>query len=589
MRTLSPQVFELAVRVAEAVAAVGHGQKEPIYAAACAELQISRATLMRALAKVKTRDKPRKKRTDAGTSGLTRGEADIISGYWLAHLSKDGRSRKPLIQAIEELRASGTIVAGRIDRKTGEIKPLDESSVTRALLAYGVHPRQLLAPDPVTELASEPNDCWQIDASLCVLFKLPAKGRSRIEAIGSDELYKNKLVNLAKIEHLLVQRYLVVDHASGACVLHFALGGESTDGILSALIKAILQRGGAPMYGFPFVLTVDRASANTSAMFRNFCRSTGIRLNIAIGARSKGSVEKHHHLIERAFESGLSCAPEIRDVDALNALADHWIHWFCGTKEMVRHGMSRYQAWQTIAPGRLRVTNLSADELRQLAREEPKATLIRPKLTVQFKGKVYDVSHVPGVMVGEKLNVTRSALNADACQVVTHDRDGNEVFIVCPEKKTDELGFSIGAARIVDGEYKRHADTPAQQAKKRIDQLVTGTDSVEAAEKAKKKRVVPFGGAVDPYAQMRRYTPPTYLPKRGTEIDTPRPVVVEKPITLTNLCLALKKRLGDGYRPEWYPRIAAKYPDGAPESEIAAIADWLRDGDDRRTKLVVVK
>jgi len=588
---MSAPLTQRLVEIAQAAQSLRKGEKQALYASACEELQMSLATLHRKLKQVAVRN-PRKRRADAGDVALSRNEAELISGYLMEHIRRNGKRIKAMERAISELRANGKLVAGRIDEDTGEFFPLSVSAIRRALWSYGLHPDQLMAPAPVTPLASEhPNDVWQIDASLCVLYKLPRAAGTRIEEIAGHELYKNKLGNLARIEHLLVQRYVIADHASGAIYLHFALGGESTDGLLSALIAAMIERPGYAFHGAPNLIMLDQASANRSAMFRNLCKALSIKLHFTMvgNPRSKGLVEKSHDLVESGFESGLKCAPPISDVDELNRLGWQWMHWFNGTAKHTRHGMTRYAAWQLITEAQLRRVTLSPDELRVLAREEPVEKPVTAYLTVNFKGKEYDVSKVPGVMVGQKLLICRCALMADFAQVVQFDAEGHEVFLRVEEKRREgPFQFYAEAARIGQ-EYKRHEDTPAQTAKKEIEKQVTGTDTLEAAEAARKNKVVPYGGEINPYKEMQEYQPPTWLRKRGTDLQIAAPTVELIPLNPIQAAKWLRARLGDDWRPEHLQQIQREYPDGVPETELPALAERLSRGETRQPKLAIVK
>nr|DAT06915.1 MAG TPA: Sigma 54 modulation/S30EA ribosomal protein C terminus [Caudoviricetes sp.] len=93
-------------------------------------------------------------------------------------MRRNGKRLMSVKQAVEMLRANGKIEAARIDEETGEVSPLSENTITRALREYKLHPDQLLQPDPVSRMKSEhPNHCWQIDPSLCVLYYLPRHGK----------------------------------------------------------------------------------------------------------------------------------------------------------------------------------------------------------------------------------------------------------------------------------------------------------------------------------------------------------------------------------------------------------------------------
>ncbi|MFM2520608.1 integrase, partial [Escherichia coli] len=107
------------------------------------------------------------------------------------------------------------ISAGRTDETTGEFFPLSEDAISRALRNYGLHPEQLDAPAPHTEVASlHPNHVWQIDASLCTLYYL-SNGHKGLQVMDSAKFYKNKPANLARIASDRVWSYEITDHASG--------------------------------------------------------------------------------------------------------------------------------------------------------------------------------------------------------------------------------------------------------------------------------------------------------------------------------------------------------------------------------------
>ncbi|ROJ19378.1 hypothetical protein BFD27_26260 [Escherichia coli] len=67
---MNAALTERLVYVARAARDAGHGKRGAVYDAACAELGMSRATLLRRLKEVSVTDK-RKKRADAGRSALT--------------------------------------------------------------------------------------------------------------------------------------------------------------------------------------------------------------------------------------------------------------------------------------------------------------------------------------------------------------------------------------------------------------------------------------------------------------------------------------------------------------------------------------
>ena len=574
---MSAVLTERLVAIALAARKAGHGGKGAIYDAACKELGMSRATLARKIKEVAVMA-PRKRRSDAGQSALTHDEAKLISAALMETTRKNDKRLYSIKDAVTMLRANNAIRAEFLDTETGELRPLSESTIHRALRMYGLHPDQLLAPAPVTELASRhPNHVWQIDASLCTLYYL-GNGAKGLQGMEGQVYYKNKPGNLERVSANRVWRYVVTDHASGWLYVEYVLGAESGENLCSVFINAMQERGGADMmHGCPVMIVTDPGAAMTGALFRNLCRALGISLVInAVGnARAKGQVENANNLVETKFEPGLKLRP-VASLDELNTLAKAWRENFNATEVHRRHGQARSQVWMKIRADQL-IKAPSVDACRELAVATPESRKVTPKLRVSFQGREYDVSTVPGVMVGEKVMVTRNPWRDDAAQVVLVGEDGRDVFHVVHEVFKDELGFSKKAA--VFGEsFKRHADTPAQTALKDIEQLVTGTDSQAAAEAARKAKALPFGGQFDPYKHIDDATLPTYLPRRGTAHDLVAPKVELPPLSHVDAAKQIKPRVesaGGEWTADRFRWLQQRYPAGVPQDQLDTIVAEL--------------
>ena len=574
---MSAVLTERLVAIALAARKAGHGGKGAIYDAACKELGMSRATLARKIKEVAVMA-PRKRRSDAGQSALTLDEAKLISAALMETTRKNDKRLYSIKDTVTMLRANNAIRAEFLDTETGELRPLSESTIHRALRMYGLHPDQLLAPAPVTELASRhPNHVWQIDASLCTLYYL-GNGTKGLQGMEGQVYYKNKPGNLERVSANRVWRYVVTDHASGWVYVEYVLGAESGENLCSVFINAMQERGGADMmHGCPVMIVTDPGAAMTGALFRNLCRALGISLVInAVGnARAKGQVENANNLVETKFEPGLKLRP-VASLDELNTLAKAWRENFNATEVHRRHGQARSQVWMKIRADQL-IKAPSVDACRELAVATPESRKVTPKLRVSFQGREYDVSTVPGVMVGEKVMVTRNPWRDDAAQVVLVGEDGRDVFHVVHEVFKDENGFSEKAA--VFGEsYKRHADTPAQTALKDIEQLVTGTDSQAAAEAARKAKSLPFGGQLDPYKHIDDATLPTYLPRRGTAHDLVAPKVELPPLSHVDAAKQIKPRVesaGGEWTADRFRWLQQRYPAGVPQDQLDTIVAEL--------------
>jgi len=571
---MSAAQTERLVAVAHAARLAGHGGKGAVYEAACKELGLSLPTLMRKLKEV-TVTTPRKRRNDAGQTALPLEEARKISAVLIESMRKNGKQLYSVPDALTVLRANGEIRAEAVDPASGEIRPLSDSTIIRALRLYNLHPEQLLAPAPVTELASKhPNHVWSVDASLCTLYYMA----SGLKGMDAQVFYKNKPGNLERVAANRVWRYVITDHASGWLYVEYVLGSESGENLCSVLINAMQEREGLDMlHGRPSIIITDPGAAMTGALFRNLCRALGIDLiiNKVGNARAKGQVENGNNLVERKFEPGLKFR-SVASLDELNTLARNWRMNFNATETHRRHGKSRTEVWMRIRADQL-IKVPSVDVCRELAVAEPESRKVTPKLRVSFQGREYDVSTVPGVMVGEKLLVTRNPWRSDAAQVVLVDEDGRDVFHVVDAVVKGELGFAESAP-VVGERFKQHAETPAQRALKDVEQLVTETDTVSQAEAARKAKALPFGGRLDPYKHIDEAELPTYLPRRGTDHELLAPKVELPPLNLVEAAKLLQPRLealGGTWTPDTYRWLAQRHPDGIPEDQLDAIAAEL--------------
>lgn len=571
---MSAVLTEQLVAVAHAAQQAGHGEKESIYEAARQRLGMSRATLLRKLKEVAVMP-TRKRRSDAGQSSLTRDEAMMISALLMESTRKNGKRLYSLTDAVEALRANGMIRAEFLDTETGELTQLSESTIRRALRLYGLHPDQLMAPAPVTELASlHPNHVWQIDASLCVLYYLKPSDDARangLRVMDHTQFYKNKPKNLARISADRVWSYEITDHTTGWIYVEYVMGAESGENLCTVLINAMQERGGADvLHGVPRILFMDPGSAGGAGMTRNLCRSLGIELiaHKAGNARATGQVENARNIIERKFEPGLKFQP-VNSLDELNAKAKVWREFFNSSAVHRRHGMSRSSAWMRITADQL-IKAPSIDVCRELAVATPESRTVMPKLRVSFRSREYDVSTVPGVMVGEKVMITRNPWREDAVQVVLVGEDGHEIFHVVAEVEKNDWGYSSDSA-VIGKEFKAHAETPAQKSLKQIEQLVTGTENIADAEAARKAKALPFGGNFDPYKHIQDTTLPTYLPRRGTDHDLVAPVVELPKLTPVEAAKLIKPKVeatGGEWTMDLFRWLQQRYPEGVPQEQL---------------------
>lgn len=572
---LNPATVARLVQVVQAAACAPHGDRQQVYAAACAELGLSSATLHRHLSKVTVKPE-RKQRSDAGEVLLTREDAIAISAMLMVSHRKTGKRLMSVGQAVEMLRANGEVRAERVDPATGEVTVLSDSAIARALRSFGLHPDQLNRPAPAMELKSlHPNHVWQIDASMCVLYYLNARSEkeSGLQVMDRDKFYKNKPANLKRIEADRVWSYETTDHNSGSLALNYVLGAESGTNLAESFIAAIQKRDGDPLHGVPFVLMMDMGSANTSGLFANLARRLQVKLlpHAPGNARATGQVENARNIIERSFESGLRLSP-VRDLAELNAQGQRWARWYNSTKVHSRHGKTRFDQWLTITEDQLRIAPPAA-LCFELLTHTPEARKVSDFLTVSFKGREFDVRAVPGVMVGEKLQITHNPYLLGAALVVDTSAEGNELMHSVPCVVRDDAGFSE-AANVIGEDYKRHADTRADANRKEVGRFAYDASTDEEVESRRRANAVPFGGRIDPFKVIEQAPDRNFMPRRGTDLQpavtTSSTAMPSRVLSLFEVAAWLADK-GVAMTAERNAQVRAWYDAGVPEDELDAL------------------
>jgi hypothetical protein len=293
--------------------------------------------------------------------------------------------------------------------------------------------------------------------------------------------------------------------------------------------------------------------------------------------RAKGSVEKGNHLVETSFEQALRFMKKRpANFDQLNALAETYQLWWNATKEHTRTQRTRFAVWLTITAEQLRITP-SAEVLLSLATEEPIKRQVRGDLTITFKNRIWKVDHVPGVYVKSNVYVHWHPFMVDTAMAVVWGEDGQEQHIALYEDKLNGLGFRESAA-VIGQNHSAKPDTVADTNRKRVHQLAAGTDTLAATEKKRdNKHYVPFDGRIDPLLASKQALP-TFMPKRGTELDVKAPTVELLRMNAVQAAKWLHGRLGREYQPELMADVQARFPEGATEEDLEQVLADLTAG-----------
>lgn len=576
-----------AARIAAKLAGLPRGERQATAQVEADLLGISLPTLYRWMRPFLGQ---RKRRADSGALTLRQADAQRLAQVLTAGARMNGKQVMSVKHAVDILRRDRADFAGELDEETGEVRYLSLSAIRRGLRAYQMDAERLNRP-PVhrTKRTLYPNHEWQVDASVCLLYFLPAPGEGEGgELADPARHYKNKPEEWAKVARRRVIRYVVTDHCSGSVRWRYYPHAESGVHTVDFLCWAMARPTGEPFRGVPEQLVVD-PGATASGLVARFCQRMGIRLITTVphNPRAKGSVEQAQNLIECGFESKFALHPP-RSFSVLNALAEEHARLLNNDATHRRHGMTRYGAWQTIPPEVLRIPEPYAT-LRTLMAAEPATPVVRGDLTIAYRGSTWRVDQVPGVTIGERLAVHYSPYPADEAQgraVATVEHAGARREVHLPKVERDRYGFDA-AAPISGEEYARLPDTQLDTLRKRLALSASGSET--ATEDAAKRRAKGFvalghlndGRGLDPYKAAREYEAPTWLPKRGTPHRVATPEVV--PLTLDHVEAAQRlakavRAAGGDWGPERYQWLVARYPQGVPETALAELVAECRSG-----------
>lgn len=569
--------MEIIHQAARERAQAPHGERGIIVERAASTLGLSvqrTHALMTEAGKALALQAPRQRRSDAGNTALSDDELLQIVGL-VMEARRAGKWELTLEAAIDMLHANGKISAR-----------LSPGRISYLLRERGMHQKQLAAPKPATRMRTEhPNQLWQIDASVCVLYRTP-KGELLLLEEGVH--YKNKLENYTRVMNDLLVRCVGTDHASGSVATRFYLGGETTHNALDFLMWLMLPRttaegDAAPFHGVPLALYTDQGSAFKSGPFVNFCRTLDIKLlhHAPRNSRATGQVENAQNLVERGMESRLRfLAPESITMDRLNALGELWMHWFNGTRRHSRHGMTRYAAWNLIEAHQLRRAP-GMDVLRALPATMAKTRQVSDGMLVSFAFKGigrndYDVRYVPGISPRQEVYVTVNPLALPAVRVGVTDRETGEIVWHQVEPvRENRFGFDVQQPQPGES-YRAMPETPADKHRKAIAAQAYATDagpaSVEQADAARRAKQAPYAGQFDPLADLKAAKVPAYMQRKGVELQASAPSVEAVRLSVAEACKRIRLELKDDYDPATYAWLAERHgSEGVPEDAVKAL------------------
>ncbi|MCP4215236.1 MAG: transposase family protein [bacterium] len=170
----------------------------------------------------------------------------------------------------------------------------------------------------------------------------------KITPIGEGEDYKNKVFEFDTKKKVGLQRWLLVDHLSGAFFVWYSLYHKTVE-VAEFLFKAWEQKGDGsefPFHGLPEALIIDNDKSLRSRAMLQMFEYLGVLIPdvTPYKARIKGTVENFHYQWERWFEPRF-LHEKIMDIDEINRLAFQKAIEYQSTRIHGRHGKTRFDKW----------------------------------------------------------------------------------------------------------------------------------------------------------------------------------------------------------------------------------------------------
>ncbi len=533
----------------------------------------------------------RKARSDKGNIEISIDELKIISA--LVYHSQKGNQKELLSikTAIKYAYANGQIK-----------KVYNEGTVARLLRENKLSLKQLKRAKPHVKLRTEhPNQLWQIDPSICVLYYM--EGGKKMGIMKKDEFYKNKPHNFEKIANDRVLRYVVTDHYSGAFYCKYYLGsGETREVLFDFLVSAMSQKDRIknPFEGVPKMLYWDRGSANSSPLIKKFLDQLGVKhtAHDTGNSRAKGQVEQANNLIERNFEGLLYLEKDnIQSIEKLNELCELWQRYFQSSPRYAhtRHGMPRFTAWRKITKEQLRFCP-PVHVCKMLLADKASERVVKGDYNIHFDGKKYNVSEVDNIAIGAKVAVCVNPYAYPNIRVTHANRFGEMVTYDIAPLTQDDWGFDSDAKEATaldDGHFHQAKLTQADLNRQKLDEIAYGTtDQAEIDKIRNKKTKQAFNGEMAFFEHIANHNDNNLvltIPKQGKPLDigepalqkirpTPRPsldtVKRDEPVLpVLDFIKWFVKQYGviDGMN----ERIRSQYADGIKQGDYQRIADQL--------------
>ena len=354
------------------------------------------------------------------------------------------------------------------------------------------------------------------------------------------------------------------------------------------------------------MLIWDKGSANSSHGVAQLLKALEVEtVSHRAGAPwVKGGVECANNIVETQFESRLKFEP-VDNVDTLNAAVARWAKDYnanaiAHVDSRIRRGsgepMVRDDLWQHILATPEALIELPPREVCQWFMAGKTHSRIVNQRCISFvhpqigQSRRYDLS-AWAEFIGEGMQVGVSPLLfRDGAVRIEIERPGDEPLLieVSPEVAFDDYGRPMSAT--LWGEENRTAPhTLDQNNQKRMVRAAYGEGvNLHEADKLRARQQRPFehfndGKGLVTHSHLGSGDSVDRLLPKARSLDsatlnTARSATCLPPLSLVEAARRLRAQLGEAWNSEHYQWLAQRYPQGAPQDKIDAIADEIRQG-----------
>ncbi len=585
--SINPEIHAYLSGLARSLDAAGHGERGQLLASAQSFLGLSQQTIYRQLKAACGWGGVRKARADKGKTSVATEALTILGAVQREGIRDNGK------QTLFTTTARGML------EQNGIVFNVGNAQLNRLIRDRKLNVTAQRNASPVQALrALHPNHVHEVDPSLCLIYYMNGKQHM----MRDREFYKNKLENYAKVKYK-VYRYVMYDRASGLLVPWYVeAAGENQHSLFDFLMFCWSVKPGRLFHGVPQFVLWDKGTANTSAAIKNLL----VHLEVtpleheAGNSRVKGGVENGNNIVETQFESRLRFEP-VSDIRELNERAFAWANAYNANlipgqdTRLRRDGLvqpvSRYDLWQLVTAAQLRL--LPAIEVCRalmVAREQERK--VKPNLTLDFKhpdserSMLYSVRGLDGINVGDKVQVRSLVYGDCAIQIQVPRYDGEMItYRIEPDRDYDRFGQSLSGS-IIGAEYKAIADTEIEHAAKAMDHMAYPDMDKDEVKAARNRKTTPFANKLDAHSYLEKIEMPTFMPKQGSEIETPEHLQAEVPklsaiAAMLRIAGAIRRNLTEDEN----AFLQARYAEGVPEDQIDSLIDQFLNPTETMPKL----